>query len=158
MLYGAPVAQLVAIDHPLGGESQPVDPLDDRRSALRRGADQRHRQAEAGLAADGGDPLPALDGVARRAEAVAEPGGRGVEVGDDEHEPQKAAGAPGAGSAARFERHPVHDLEDHLAQAEEALVEGASLASGTSRTRRRSIPAAASAAVVRSRSVVTTTT
>ena len=90
---------------------------DPARSSARIGC-RRHegdRNAEPGRVAHRGDPPTGLDGVAGRAEVVAQPLGKRIEVGDDHDEPPE----PGRPSGLDV----AHDLEDRLAQSIEALPE-----------------------------------
>src|SRR4051794_24331143 len=89
----------------------PINPLGP---ALR--ADQRDRESELGLAADGRDPAARLHGVANRPESVAEHPGGCIEVHDREGDPPEAGGA-------RLDVGMLDDLEDHLPETEEPLLQ-----------------------------------
>ncbi len=117
---------------------------------------ERDRRAEPGLAAQRRDPPPRLHRVTHRAQQLAERLGRRLEVGDDEGDapqPRRAVGIGGDAAALRA----CTSSRINSPRRKNAC-RGAPPGVGSSRTRRRSMPAPWRTVVVRSRAGVMATT
>ena len=126
--------------------------------ARRRRRNQRDRHGEAGGAAQGRDAATRLNGVAGLAGAIAQRGDARVEVGCDEGEPPEEGGPLGAPPARSIASGGSWTTSRIGAPTRKNAWRGAPAGVGSSRTRRRSRPAASSAPTVRSRSGVIATT
>ena len=112
---------------------------------------------EAGRAAQGGDAAAGLNGRADLADALAERGDGRVEVGRDEGEAPEEGGAVGA-AARSIASSGSCTTSRMAAPRRKNACRGAPAGVGSSRMRRRSRPAAWSAATVRSSAGVIATT